>query len=142
MKPRRRGRPQHATISPQRNRRNLSDPPRRVQAEAIPRPLPATRWPRRFDERGWPVSPQEGNSAAGLRARTPARLGFVEGENARSGAFNFGVPRPVLMLTAGLVLFLVALQTVMNQFNGPRQPTPLSSMRQTIPSPFVRSSTH
>src|SRR5271169_24093 len=107
MKPRRRGRPQHAPKSPQRDRRDLSDPPRRVQTEAIPRPLPATRWPRRFDERGWPVSTQEGNSGAGLRGRTPARLGFVEGKSARSGAFNFGVPRPVLMLTARLVLFLV-----------------------------------
>src|SRR5208282_5651566 len=136
MKPRRRGRPQHAPKSPQRDRRNLSDPPRRVQSKAIPRPLPATRWPKHFDERGWPVSPQEGNSAAGLRARTPARLGFVEGKSARSGAFNFGVPRLVLILTAGIVLFLVALQTVMNQFNGPRQPTPSSSMRQSIPSPL------
>src|SRR5208282_5548265 len=122
MKPRRRGRRQHAPKSSQRDRRNVSDPPRRAQTEAIPRPLPATRWPRRFDERGWPVSPQDGNSAAGLRARTPARLGFVEGKSARSGAFNFGVLRRMLMLMAGLVLFLVALQTVMNQFNGPRQP--------------------
>src|SRR5271154_3874008 len=52
MKPRKRGRPQHPPRSPQRERRNVSDPPRRVRAEAIPRPPAATRWPRRFVERG------------------------------------------------------------------------------------------
>jgi hypothetical protein len=35
-----------------RYRGNVSDPPRRVQAEAIPCPLRARRWPRRFGERG------------------------------------------------------------------------------------------
>ena len=32
---------------------------------------------------------------------------------------NFGVPVPVLTLTGGLVLFLVALQTVLQQFDAP-----------------------
>ena len=56
-----------APKSPQRNRRSVSDLPRRVQAEAI-RCLPAaTRWPRHFGERGWLGRPQDSNSAAGLR---------------------------------------------------------------------------
>ena len=31
---------------------------------------------------------------------------------------NFNIPPPVLALTGGLLLFLVALQTVMHQFSG------------------------
>jgi uncharacterized protein len=50
--PRKRGRPKHAPKSPQRDRINVSDPPRRPQAGTIPRPLAAMRWPRRFGERG------------------------------------------------------------------------------------------
>ncbi len=37
---------------------------------------------------------------------------------------NFGVPVSVLTLTGGLVLFLVALQTVLQQFDGPPPPPP------------------
>jgi len=37
---------------PQRDRMNVPDPPRRAQAQAIPCPLAATRWARRFGERG------------------------------------------------------------------------------------------
>jgi hypothetical protein len=59
--------------SAQRDRRNVSDQPRRVQAEAIPCPLRARRWPRRFGERGWLVRPQGGDSAAGLGARPPTQ---------------------------------------------------------------------
>ncbi len=37
---------------------------------------------------------------------------------------NFGVPVSVLTLTGGLVLFLVALQTVLQQFDSPSTPHP------------------
>ncbi len=37
---------------------------------------------------------------------------------------NFAVPVPVLALTGGLVLFLVAMQTVLQQFHGPVGPPP------------------
>src|SRR6202007_1973534 len=52
-----RGRPQHARKSPQRDRRNISDPPG---------PPAAMRWLRRFGEPGWRVGRQGGNSATGL----------------------------------------------------------------------------
>src|SRR5712664_1008042 len=68
MNPPQRGRRQHAPKSPQRDRRKDSDPPRRAQAEAIPCPPAATRWPRRFGERGWVVRPHDGSSTAGLRS--------------------------------------------------------------------------
>ena len=45
------GRPQPARLSPHRDRRNASDPPRRVQAEAISCP-PAVEWPKHFGEQG------------------------------------------------------------------------------------------
>jgi hypothetical protein len=66
MKLWKRGRPQHAQKSPQRDRRNASDPPRCVQAKAIPGPSAAMRWLRRFGERGRRAGPQGGHSATGL----------------------------------------------------------------------------
>ena len=35
---------------------------------------------------------------------------------------SFAIPLPVLVLTAGLILFLVALQQVLSQYSGPRPP--------------------
>jgi protein Tex len=52
-----------AEVAPTR-RINVFDPPRYEQAEAIPCPLAAMRWPRRFDERG-ELDPVEANDAAG-----------------------------------------------------------------------------
>jgi small neutral amino acid transporter SnatA (MarC family) len=37
---------------------------------------------------------------------------------------NFSIPVPVLALTGGLVLFLVALQTILQQFSGPERLPP------------------
>lgn len=48
---------------------------------------------------------------------------------------NFAVPVPVLALTAGLVLFLVALQTVLQQFqppSGPRPDAPAPSLQMAV----------
>jgi multiple antibiotic resistance protein len=42
----------------------------------------------------------------------------------RSMLDNFNIPAPVLALTGGLVLFLVALQTVLHQFTGAAAPKP------------------
>jgi multiple antibiotic resistance protein len=42
----------------------------------------------------------------------------------RSMLANFNIPISVLALTGGLVLFLVALQTVLQQFSGPTRPRP------------------
>src|SRR5271165_1914651 len=66
MNPPQRGRLQNASNWARRDRRNVSDPPRRVHAHAIPCPRAGTRWLRRFGERGWLGRPQDGNSAAGL----------------------------------------------------------------------------
>ncbi|MFO1025044.1 MAG: MarC family protein [Acetobacteraceae bacterium] len=55
-------------------------------------------------------------SAAGLAVAALLGQRFLE---------NFGVPVPVLTLTGGLVLFLVALQTVLQQFDAP-PPKPAS----------------
>ena len=54
-------------------------------------------------------------SAAGLAVAALMGQRFLE---------NFGVPIPVLTLTGGLVLFLVALQTVLQQFDAPPPKTP------------------
>jgi len=43
---------------------------------------------------------------------------LVAGLLGRSMLDNFNIPAPVLALTGGLVLFLVALQTVLHQFSG------------------------
>jgi multiple antibiotic resistance protein len=43
---------------------------------------------------------------------------LVAGLIGRSMLDNFNIPAPVLALTGGLVLFLVALQTVLHQFSG------------------------
>ena len=43
---------------------------------------------------------------------------LVAGSIGRSMLDNFNIPAPVLALTGGLVLFLVALQTVLHQFSG------------------------
>jgi multiple antibiotic resistance protein len=43
---------------------------------------------------------------------------IVAGVIGRSMLDNFNIPAPVLALTGGLLLFLVALQTVMHQFSG------------------------
>jgi hypothetical protein len=71
-----RRRPQHAQKSPQRDRRNISDPPRCVQAEAIPGPSAAMRWLRRFGERGRRARPEGGDSATGLCATILTACGF------------------------------------------------------------------
>jgi multiple antibiotic resistance protein len=46
----------------------------------------------------------------------------LAGLTGRTVLANFNVPVSVLALTGGLVLFLVALQTVLQQFAGPMQP--------------------
>jgi len=54
-------------------------------------------------------------SVAGLTAAAVLGQNFLA---------NFGVPVSVLTLTGGLVLFLVALQTVLQQFDGPAAAKP------------------
>jgi predicted RNA-binding protein with RPS1 domain len=65
-----------AQKSPQRDRRNASDPLSCVQAEAIPGPSAAMRWLRRFGERGRRARPQGGHSATGLCATILTACGF------------------------------------------------------------------
>lgn len=55
-------------------------------------------------------------AAAGLAVAALLGQRFLE---------NFGVPVPVLTLTGGLVLFLVALQTVLQQFDAPPPKPPV-----------------
>ena len=46
----------------------------------------------------------------------------IAGVVGRRFIYNFGIPFPVLSLTGGLVLLLVALRAVLDQFSGPPAP--------------------
>ena len=60
---------------------------------------------------------------------------ILAGAMGRNILENFGIPVPVLGLTGGLVLFLVALQTLLQQFSGPERlarPARVPEMRMAI----------
>jgi multiple antibiotic resistance protein len=79
-------------------------------------------------------------SRAVLFAAAALALAGLIGRNILS---NFEIPIPVLALTGGLVLFLVALQTVMQQYSGPalhradRAPPHLSLAVSPLAYPIV-----